>query len=356
MSTPKYAVVQEWIKSEINKGTYKNGEKMLSENELMEKFNFSRQTIRLAISNLENQGYLEKIKGSGTYVRIKGNNSTKETRNIGVIITYLDEYIFPEIIKGIENVLSENNYNITLGITYNKVEKETSILNSLINKKVDGIIVEGTKSAIPNPNKEIYAQLKKNIPCVFINGGYPEVDIPLCSMNDVEGGYIAANYLIERGHKKIGAVFKSDDMPGHKRYEGFMNAMHRYNIPIDEKNILWYTTEDLEFLFKGEADNILLKRFEGCTGIVCYNDQMALNIIRFLERNNIKPFEDVSVIGFDNSTLSKFLDLTSVEHMKYDLGALAAESLIKQIKTGEKIGAKIKPEIIERSSVKDLRK
>lgn len=135
-----------------------------------------------------------------------------------------------------------------------------------------------------------------------------------------------------------------------------MNAMHRYNIPIDEKNILWYTTEDLEFLFKGEADNILLKRFEGCTGIVCYNDQMALNIIRFLERNNIKPFEDVSVIGFDNSTLSKFLDLTSVEHMKYDLGALAAESLIKQIKTGEKIGAKIKPEIIERSSVKDLRK
>ncbi len=213
MGTPKYAIVQEWIKSEINKGSYKNGEKMLSENELMEKFNFSRQTIRLAISNLENQGYLEKIKGSGTYVRIKGGSSNKETRNIGVIITYLDEYIFPEIIKGIENVLSENNYNITLGITYNKVEKETSILNSLINKKVDGIIVEGTKSAIPNPNKEIYAQFKKNIPCVFINGNYPDLDIPLCSMNDVEGGHMAANYLIERGHKKIGAVFKSDDIP-----------------------------------------------------------------------------------------------------------------------------------------------
>ncbi len=356
MGTPKYAIVQEWIKSEINKGSYKNGEKMLSENELMEKFNFSRQTIRLAISNLENQGYLEKIKGSGTYVRIKGGSSNKETRNIGVIITYLDEYIFPEIIKGIENVLSENNYNITLGITYNKVEKETSILNSLINKKVDGIIVEGTKSAIPNPNKEIYAQFKKNIPCVFINGNYPDLDIPLCSMNDVEGGHMAANYLIERGHKKIGAVFKSDDIPGHRRYEGFMRAMHKHSIVIDEKNILWYTTEDLEYLFKGDADSILLKRFEGCTAIVCYNDQMALNVIRFLERNNIKPFDDVSIIGFDNSTLSKFLDLTSIDHMKYDLGALAAEALIKQIKTGEKTGAKIKTEIIERASVKDIRK
>lgn len=354
MATPKYAIVQEWIKGEINKGMYKNGEKMLSENELMEKFNFSRQTIRLAISNLENQGYLEKIKGSGTYVRIKGNNSNKETRNIGVIITYLDEYIFPEIIQGIENVLSDNNYNITLGITYNKVEKETSILNSLINKKVDGIIVEGTKSAIPNPNKEIYVQLKKNIPCVFINGGYPDLDIPLCSMNDVEGGFMAASYFIDRGHKKIGAVFKSDDMPGHKRYEGFMKALHKKNITVDEKNILWYTTEDLEFLFKGDADSILLKRFEGCTGIVCYNDQMALNIIRFFERNNIKPFDDVSVIGFDNSTLSKFLDLTSVDHMKYNLGALTADALIKQIKTGEKTGLKIKTEIIERASVRDL--
>ncbi|MCI8806332.1 MAG: substrate-binding domain-containing protein, partial [Clostridiales bacterium] len=120
--------------------------------------------------------------------------------------------------------------------------------------------------------------------------------------------------------------------------------------------ILWYTTEDLEYLFKGDADSILLKRFEGCTAIVCYNDQMALNVIRFLERNNIKPFDDVSIIGFDNSTLSKFLDLTSIDHMKYDLGALAAEALIKQIKTGEKTGAKIKTEIIERASVKDIRK
>lgn len=354
MGTPKYAIVQEWIKSEIHKGTYKNGEKILSENELMEKFNFSRQTIRLAISNLENQGYLEKIKGSGTYVHIKTASATKETRNIGVIITYLDEYIFPEIIKGIENVLSENNYNITLGITYNKVEKETSILNSMINKKVDGIIVEGTKSAIPNPNKEIYNQLKKTIPCVFINGCYPNLDMPLYTMNDVEGGYIATNYLIEHGHKKIGACFKSDDIPGHKRYEGFMKAMHKHNIAVNEKSILWYTTEDLDFMFKGEADSLLVKRFESCTAIICYNDQMALSLIRFMERNNIKPFEDISVIGFDNSTLSKFLDLTSVNHAKYDLGALAAEALVKQIKTGEALGAKIKTELIERSSVKDI--
>ena len=134
METPKYVIVQEWIKSEINKGTYKDGDKMLSENELMEKFNFSRQTIRLAISKLENEGFLEKIKGSGTYIKIRNNNFIKETRNIGVIITYLDEYIFPEIIKGIENVLSNNNYNITLGITYNKVEKETSILKTTFKK------------------------------------------------------------------------------------------------------------------------------------------------------------------------------------------------------------------------------
>lgn len=144
-------------------------------------------------------------------------------------------------------------------------------------------------------------------------------------------------------------------MPGHKRYEGFMNAMHRQAIPVNEKNIHWYTTEDLEYMFKGDADSILLRRFEGCTAIICYNDQMALNMIRFMERNNIKPFEDISIIGFDNSTLSKFLDLTSVNHAKYNLGELAAESLIKQIKTGERSDIKLKAEIVERSSVRTLK-
>ena len=74
-----------------------------------------------------------------------------------------------------------------------------------------------------------------------------------------------------------------------------------------------------------------------------------------MERNNIRPFEDISIIGFDNSTLSKFLDLTSINHAKYNLGELAAESLIKQIKTGERADIKLKAEIVERSSVRTLK-
>lgn len=353
MDTPKYAIVQEWIKSEINKGNYKNGDKILSENELMDKFDFSRQTVRLAISNLENQGYLEKIKGSGTYVNLKSSQTPKETRNIGVILTHLDTYIFPEIIKGIEGVLTQNGYNITLGITNNKLEKETAILNSMIDKKVDGIIVEGCKSAIPNPNRDIYNNIKKNIPCLFVNGCYAGLKMPVFAMNDIEGGIIATKYLISMGHKNIAGIFKSDDIQGQKRYEGYINALNQSHISLNDQNILWYTTESLEDeVFDLTFNQIYHKRLSNCSAIICYNDQIALRIIDLLKAMNIRPFDDVSIISFDNSKAAEAVGLTSINHLKSEFGAKAAETFVKQIKTGIATNVKLKPDLVIRDSVK----
>lgn len=351
MKDAKYNIVQEWIKGEINKGTYKSGDKIPSENELMEKFSFSRQTVRLAISNLENQGYLEKVKGSGTYIKLKENSSNKETRAIGVIITYPDSYIFPEIIKGIEKILTNNNYSIMLGITYNKIEKETAILNSMIDKKIDGLIVEGCKTAIPNPNKEIYFKIQKSVPCIFLNACYSGLEIPTISMDDVEGGFIAAKYLIKNGHINIATIFKSDDIQGLKKYEGYMNAIHSSNMQINDLYNIWFTSEDIDTLF------ILLKqsyrkRLSKCSAIICHNDEIALMLVDFLKEMDIKPFEEFSIISFDNSKISEHLHLTSVNHLKAEFGIKAAESLIKQIKIGEASSVKIKPELIVRDSVK----
>lgn len=355
MDTPKYLVVQEWIRSEINKANYINGDKIPSENDLMEKFGFSRQTIRLAISNLESQGYLEKIKGSGTYVNIKDkdSHSTRETRNIGVILRYLDTYSYPDIIKGLEAVLTQNGYNISLGITNNQLEKETALLNSMIDKKVDGLIIEGCKTAIPNPNKDIYYNIKKEIPCLFINGCYPGLKMPVICLDDIDGGSIATNFLINMGHKNIATVFNSDDVRGLKRYEGYTNALLTANIPVNDHNALWYTTEDIEDdIFEYRFKQIYTKRFSGCSAIICYNDNIALKIIDILKSMNIKPFEEVSIISFDNSTAAENNGLTSVGHIKSDFGSRVAECFIKQLKTGVPTNLKLKSELIIRDSVK----
>ncbi len=352
MDTPKYLIVQEWIKSEINKGTYTNGDKLPSENELMNKFGFSRQTVRLAISNLENIGYLEKIKGSGTYVNVRNTQSSKEEHNIGVILRHLDYYIYPEIIKGIEHTLMQNGYTMTLGITHDKTDTEMSVLNSMTEKKLDGIIAEPTKTAIPLPIKDIYATLSTQTPIVFLGSGFQGVNIPVVSMDYVSTTRTAVEYLISMGHRNIGAMLRSDEISGHLRYEGFTRTLIDNKLPVSDQNVLWYTGDTNDAFFATLFRQVYFSGLNRCTAILCQDDKAAEALINNLKAVNIQPFEDVSIISFDNSSTAEMLGLTSMEHAKSGLGAKAAELLLKQIKTKDATGALLKSEPVIRSSVR----
>lgn len=352
MESPKYLIVQEWIKSEINKGTYTNGDKIPSENELMERFGFSRQTIRLAISHLENMGYLEKIKGSGTYVNVRSTNNVPiDMKNIGVILRHLDYYIYPEIITGIERTLMQNGYTMTLSITHDKVDTEISALNSLMEKKPDGIIAEPCKTAMPMPVRDMYRNIASKTPLLFINGGYFGVDIPVVEMDYVKAAEKAANYLIEMGHRSIGAILKSDDIDGHKKYEGFSRILIENKLPVNDKNVLWFTSDMSHEVFTAMFKQAYFSGLNQATALLCHDDKTTEEIISILKDINVKLFDDISIISFDNSQTAEILGLTSMTHGKAELGAKAAELIIKQIKTGDKISGVINSELVTRNSV-----
>ena len=96
---PKYLEIVNWVQDRINKKELKPGDKLYSENELSEMFHLSRQTVRHAIAVLEQQNFLTRIQGSGTYISgtALGASSGEKTMNIAVISTYVDSYIFPNI-------------------------------------------------------------------------------------------------------------------------------------------------------------------------------------------------------------------------------------------------------------------
>jgi GntR family transcriptional regulator of arabinose operon len=356
MDTPKYLIVQEWIKSEINKGVYVDGDKLPSENELMERFGFSRQTIRLAISNLENSGYIEKVKGSGTYVRLRslrndGDAKSTDEHNVGVILRHLDYYIYPEVIRGIENTLMQYGYSMTLGITHNKTDRETAVLNSMMSKNLAGIIAEPTKTAIPIPVKDTYARLSADMPIVFLGGGYRDLNIPVVSMDYEAAAKQAVEYLIEKGHKNIGALLRSDEVGGHKRYEGYTRTLLEHGLRTDDRNVLWYSDDISDSILSAMFKQAYFSGMNRCTAILCQDDKIAEVLISNLKAINVKPFEDVSIISFDNSITAEMLGLTSMNHSKSVLGAKAVELLLKQIKTGTAQDVLLKSELVVRSSV-----
>lgn len=358
MAVVKYKEVYDWILEHIRKGEWKAGTRLPSENTLSSQFGLSRQTVRHAVDLLEQQKIVSRIQGSGTYVG-PGRKEGRQKRygTVAVISTYMDSYIFPSVLMGIEKNLAKKGYAMQMAFTGNQVGREREILIHLLTKdSIDGLIVEPAKSALPNPNLDLYRTLgERGIPVLFFNSRYPDLDFPCVSMDDELAGMRAVQYLIGKGHRKIGGLFKSDDGQGHLRYKGFLTGMLEAGLGIRDQSIIWLDTEDLDCLYKWK--DYLFDRLRESTAMVCYNDQAAWALYRLCEERGISVPGDLSLISIDNSELALLppMGLTSFSHPMEALGGRAAEHMAEMIENPCFDGNYLfEPQVVERGSVAEI--
>lgn len=353
----KYEEIVDWITEKIENGELSEGDKISSENRLVSIFQVSRQTVRHAISVLGDKGLVVSIRGSGTYVKGSRRSISKKqkTMRIAIMMTYVDEYIFTGIINELERILSKAEYTLQIAFTHNAVERERNILKGFLREDlIDGVIAETTKSGLPNPNLELYRELKhKGIPVVFINSSYPELSALHVSMDDFWAGKTAAEHLLECGHRKIGGIFKLDDGQGHKRYAGYMSALMERDIKVQGENISWIDTMDLHEMEQEGAS--YLRRLSGCTACVCYNDEVAVKLVNICRMNGISIPGELSIVGIDNSDLADYCDvpLTSVNNPVNELAENAARimlALLNSEKVSESV--ELKSKLIVRNSTR----
>lgn len=354
---PKYVDLVNWLKEQINAKNLLPGQKLYSENELCQKFGMSRQTVRHALDILEEEDILTRVRGSGTYIKDNRIGNLENRNGIAFITTYVDGYIFPKIIQGIEKKLFESGYSIQIAFTNNRFDRERTVLLDFLNRdEIAGVIAETTRSNLPNPNLWLYQELiKKKIPVLFINSKFPGIAIPHVSIDDKEAGKKATKYLIDKGHKKIGGVFKLDDGQGRDRFAGYLEAHLEANLINEDRHVLWLDTVDMKepSKYKDRA----LDRFSGCTAICCYNDEIAFSLVDMLQQAGWRIPEDISIISIDNSELTVLCDvpLTSVNHPKEILGEKAAENMLSMIRNPSFDGNyEFKEDIVERASVREI--
>lgn len=357
-SQPKYLKLKEYLMDEMLMGRIKPGEQIPSENSLAETFAISRHTVRKAVSMLINEGYLTSEHGRGTYCIDRSHNRSA-SRNIGVITTYISEYIFPKVIQGIDSVLSRNGYSIILKNTNNDTENEYSCLKDMLGKNVEGLIIEPTKSALFSRNLELFKALESSgIPFVFIHSYHQNLaDKPYVILDDAAGMYSAVKYLAELGHRRIAGIFKADDIQGLNRHKGYAKALADSGLPYDPDNVILFHTED-----KAEKPVTAIREMitsgRRTDAIACYNDEIAFKVFQLVEGMGLKVPEDISITGFDDSYLSEngAVRLTSVSHPKERLGAAAAELLLdilgRRDDVKEHLQQMIVPELVIKDSCK----
>jgi len=353
---PKYQFVAESLRRDIATGRYRDGDALLTEAELKQKFGVSRQTIRQAISLLENDGLVIRRRGSGTYVN-HGARKHGGVLSVGVITTYITDYIFPSIVRGVESALSAESCIMSLSATYNRTDHERSLLQRILESPLDGLIVEGTKTALPNPNTPLYERLwERNIPVVFINGYYPQLPNAVYVVtDDMQGGRMAAAYLADKGFTRIGGLFKSDDMQGHLRYQGYSAELQERGLRVRDETVCWFTTENKRRFLRDETSADFLQSLQtDVEAVVCYNDEIALELLDVLSEKHINVPRDVSIVSFDNSAYAAVCHpkLTTLSHPKDEFGRVAAEKLLNMMAGKKETSAVLPWKMIERNSVR----
>ncbi len=339
----KYMDLYIRLRDMILNGTYAPSAQLPTESELASGYAVSRQTVRQALENLRSDGLIYSVRGSGSFVA-PGAGQSPDNRRIAVITTYFSEYIFPSILRGISDTTMERGYTLELSATNNSISTERAVLNTIQKGSVAGVIVEGTKSALPNPNITYYQNMAASgIPIVFIHSIYPQLEgenIISVMVDDYRGGYLLAKRLIDSGHRRIGCIFKNDDAQGLNRFAGVMAALVDTGTSFDDRDFLWFTTETKYSALQTLSSSPLLS---DCTGLVCYNDEIAELLSSRLSRD---PGQVRAVVSFDRDMnpelFASGVSFYSLGHPKEQLGRTAAGKLFDII-NGQKVRSVLLP-------------
>ena len=335
----KYAVLAAELRRLCLQLSRSGRSRLPGEEELCQRYGCSRQTVRKALSILEESGLVVRVRGSGTYL---SDGHPGVIGQVAVVTVYSEEYLYPQLLRDIHAELSPSGYELQQYQTGNRVIREREILSELLRHPPSGVLLEGAKTALPSPNLDLLEQLDRNgIPLVFLHAPLPVPNHAPAVMDDNEGGArLLVRHLLDRGHQQIAGIFKSDDRQGTERYLGFFSELLEAGLSVSEDRILWYSTENRDQLMNGHfdwLDRFVFTRLPGATAVVCYNDEIAYPLIRTLIASGRRVPEDIAVVSFDNSHFCSLspVPLTSLAHERHQMGTEAARTLLRLMRGKE---------------------
>lgn len=256
--------------------------------------------------------------------------------NVAVLVQDFNTSDFPRLIGGITDGM--HGWGVPLLYSARgRIESETVILQELKTKEIDGILVNGMFSALPNPNIPMYQELiDRGVPVVFLlspyNGLHGSVSV---THDDIGGGAMAVQHLHDRGRKKLCGIFTSDFILGLNRYQGYTEKCRELGIELLSRHTLWLYSRDYQDPELIRAR--ILKLVNGRDGLICQNDYIAHTVIKILTEASIRVPDDLAVVSFDNNYLCNYppVSITSLDGDPYEIGRVAALKL-KHMRDGKK--------------------
>ena len=336
---PKYKLLFDSLKADILSGRFQPGQKMPSEAALVNRSGASRITVTRAIHELQNLGLVDRIAGSGTYVR---QLSAEDPRPhlFGLLIPDLGETeIFEPICHGIASSPEAGDHALLWGhadARTNKSDQAWRLCQQYIERKVSGVFFAPLEfeSGAEKMNRRIVSVLNKSgVAVVLLDRRYAKTSegkrSDLVGINNRQAGYIATEHLINIGCRRIGFMgYHGAPLTIAERMGGYEDALHAHGLrPAAHAEMHWQEhREDQVLKITGSRHAV--------EAFVCVNDRVAGQLMHTFLAKGLNIPDDIRIVGIDDVAYASLLPvpLTTVRQPAREIGEAALRAMLERLR------------------------
>ncbi len=268
---------------------------------------------------------------------------------LGLIVSDVGNPYFPDVIRAIEAVAYQSGHDLFLCNSDEDPEREQFYVRAMIAQRIGGFIIV----PVTLTSGSLAPALRNGIPVVCLDRRVNDLHVDSVSIDNLAGGAIAADALVDRGHHRIGAVIATRTSPGRERLRGFAQRLAERGVPLDERFV-----RDGEYGQSGgySAARSIFECAQRPTALFVANHPMTLGTLAAARDCAIDVPENLSLIAFDDTAWARFLDppLTTIRQPTEQLGAAAADLLIERVERSYRGAPRtivLAPELSDRASI-----
>ena len=333
--TPLYERIKQELKEEIELRDLAPNTPFLSENDAIKRFGVSRITVRHTFDLLEQDGYIYRVQGKGSFV---GPRNARPTKTVAFIATcIMNSGVENVLLRSFEDFLDRNNYNLIVCNNNNDFDKTENYLKRLIRNNVDAVVYVAVISETGYERNTELVQFATNngVPVLMMDRYTESVRDRVCCVtpDNFGGAHQLTNHLLELGHRNIGILRGQWCSSARERLDGCVAALAEHKLKIHPDHIKYFeVANDIGIIAMQYA---MMK--DRPTVVFALNDEMAVGLIEAFTDFGVSVPDDIAVVGFDDfSSVKSPVPLTTVRVPLWDEGQMAA-SLVVDILRGRNV-------------------
>ncbi len=276
----------------------------------------------------------------------------KQTNTIGLIIPNLD-WVLATMVKGIDEVALEAGYTVMVCQSNESFGREMVNTKRLLESLVDGFIISvSSETTIFEHIKKIQS---KKIPLVLFDRVIDSISVPKVRLDNLEGGKIATQHLIDQGYKKIALLAGPENLNiSNERKEGYFQVL-KLNKQKADKNLVIHCDFNQDYAYMATKELLSMKNRPDA--IFAISDRLAIGAMLAIKEMGLKIPKDIGLVGFNNEPITKLVtpSITSVEMFAFEMGKATAKLFIEMLHGDVDLSEKeiiVKPKLFIRESSK----